>query len=77
MRSDELGKGTLNHTFKIQIETELEYWQSVLDRIVAAIKFLSSRGPAFRGDNKLLGSNNNGNFLGLLELLAKFDPFLG
>lgn len=76
MRSVKLGEGELNHTFKIQIETELHYWRSVLNRIVAVNKCLSSRGVVFRGDNKLIGSNNNGNFLGLLELLAKFDRFL-
>jgi len=31
---------------------------------------------AFRGDNELLGSPHNGNCLGLIELLAQFEPFL-
>jgi len=76
VRSDKLGKGTLDHKLKIQIESELQYWRSVLNRVVAVIKFLSSRGLAFRGENEVFGSNHNGNFLGSLELLAKFDPFL-
>ncbi|KAF0759438.1 zinc finger MYM-type protein 1-like, partial [Aphis craccivora] len=76
VRSDKLGKGTLNHTLKIQVESELKYWRSVLNRVVAVIKFLSSKGLAFRGENELFGSYHNGNFLGTLELLAKFDPFL-
>lgn len=40
------------------------------------IKFLAERGLAFRGTNELIGSPQNGNYLGILELLAKFDPFL-
>jgi hypothetical protein len=44
--------------------------------VVTVIKFLAARGLAFRGDNKLLGSVHNGNYLGTLEVIAHFDPFL-
>ena len=37
---------------------------------------MSSRGLAFRGDNEILGDTQNGNYLGSIELIAKFDPFL-
>ena len=40
------------------------------------IKTLSECGLAFRGDKEIIGSPNNGNYLGLLELIAKFDLFL-
>ena len=40
------------------------------------IKTLSECGLAFRGDNEIIGSPDNGNYLGLLELIAKFDLFL-
>ena len=40
------------------------------------IKFLSSRGLAFRGSSELVSSPQNGNFLGILELLAEYDTFL-
>ncbi|XP_046737114.1 zinc finger MYM-type protein 1-like [Diprion similis] len=59
-----------------QYKTEVDYWKSVLKRIVAVIKFLASRGLAFRGDNETFGSQNNGNYLGCMELLSEFDPFL-
>ena len=42
----------------------------------SVIKFLASRGLAFRGDNQTLASNQNGNYLGILELVSQFDPFL-
>ena len=59
-----------------QLKDEANYWKEVLRRVVAVIKFLSERGLAFRGENETLGSVHNGNYLGILELLAKFDPFL-
>lgn len=59
-----------------QHQKEVEYWRNVLKRIVAVIRFLASRGLPFRGDNEILGSPNNGNYLGCVELLAEFDPFL-
>ena len=40
------------------------------------IKFLSSRGLAFHGSSELVGSPQNDNFLGILELLAEYDIFL-
>lgn len=30
----------------------------------------------FFGDDEKLNSDHNGNFLGILELISKFDPFL-
>ncbi|KAL6480194.1 hypothetical protein MHYP_G00112270 [Metynnis hypsauchen] len=59
-----------------QIDAERQYWREVLKRVVAIIKFLGERGLAFRGDDERLGSPHNGNFLGIVELLAKFDPFI-
>ena len=40
------------------------------------IKFLPLRGLAFRRSSELVGSPQNGNFLGILELLAKYETFL-
>ena len=59
-----------------QILSEKVYWIEVLRRIVEVIKFLAERGLPFRGDDERLGSPHNGNFLGILELMSKFDPFL-
>uniref|UniRef100_A0A8C5E2Z2 TTF-type domain-containing protein n=1 Tax=Gouania willdenowi TaxID=441366 RepID=A0A8C5E2Z2_GOUWI len=59
-----------------QHESERAYWLNILKRIVATIQFLSSRGLPFRGDDELVGSPHNGNFLGCLELISRFDPLL-
>ena len=34
------------------------------------------RGQPLRGSNEIIGSKSNGNFLGIMELIAKFDLFL-
>ena len=59
-----------------QMTREISYWKKVLRRVVAVIKFLVERGLPLRGDNETLGSPHNGNFMGILELLSQFDPFL-
>lgn len=68
--------GRIDSELLSQYNTEISYWKNVLRRIVAVVKFLASRGLAFRGDNEILGSQNNGNYLGCLELISEFDPFL-
>ena len=40
------------------------------------MRFLAERGLAFRGSDETVGSPHNGNYLGALELVSKFDPFL-
>lgn len=54
----------------------MNYWRNVLERIVADIKFLALRGLPFHGDNEIVGSPNNGNYLGCMELFSEFDPLL-
>lgn len=60
----------------LQHNKEVEYWRNVLKRVIEAIKFISIRGLPFFGDDEKLNSDHNGNFLGILELISKFDPFL-
>ena len=59
-----------------QIEEKQKYWSALLERIIEVVKFFAERGLAFRGSDEKIGSHNNGNYLGFLELLAKFDPFM-
>ena len=47
-----------------------------MERIINVIKFLCERRLTFRGTDKTVESPNNGNYLGLLEILATVDPFL-
>lgn len=59
-----------------QVQERKQYWINVLRRVIAVVKFLAQRGMPFRGDDEIIGSQHNGNFLGIIELIAQFDPFL-
>ncbi|XP_065674102.1 uncharacterized protein LOC136091046 [Hydra vulgaris] len=63
------------HKSSRQIQNETQKWKDLLKRLIDAILFLAERGLAFRGVTHLIDSNN-GNFLGLLELLSHYDPLL-
>ncbi|XP_014678126.1 PREDICTED: zinc finger MYM-type protein 1-like [Priapulus caudatus] len=52
------------------------YWCQVSKRCVSVISFLAERVLAFRGTDEIVSSRNNGNYLGLMELLAQYDSFL-
>ena len=67
---------TLTSKLDEHIKAEKQYWRHVMERIIVVICTLSERGLPFRGNNIHSGSPDNGNYLGLLELLAKFDQFL-
>lgn len=69
-------KHCLETTFCKTYEQECQYWQNLLQRVVDVIIFLGQRGLALRGQNETIGSVENGNYLGILELLAKYDAFL-
>lgn len=40
------------------------------------VKYLAERGLSLRGHTSVFGDVRNGNYLGSLELLSQFDPFL-
>ena len=59
-----------------EILSEVAMWREILKRIIDIVLFLGERGLAFRGSSQRIGSADNGNFLGLIELLSKYDPIL-
>ena len=69
-------KETLDRILVEENEKVKGYWRDVLKRVVSTVRFLAVRGLAFRGTDEKFGSLSNGNFLGCLELLAEYDPFL-
>ncbi|GCB60504.1 hypothetical protein scyTo_0009187 [Scyliorhinus torazame] len=69
-------KNIVDQQLEEQMRKTIQYYFEVLKRVVAVIKFLSERGLAFRGHEEKWGSPNNGNFMGAIELIAEFDPFL-
>ncbi|XP_065675525.1 uncharacterized protein LOC136091744 [Hydra vulgaris] len=58
-----------------KLKTETENWKKLFQRILNVIIFLSERGLELFGSNQRIGDQANGNFLGIIELLSKYDPF--
>lgn len=58
------------------ILSEAAKWKKLLTWITDVVVFLGERGLAFGGSSLRIGDVHNGNFLGLLELLAHYDPLL-
>lgn len=56
-----------------KILSEVEKWKAILKRLLDVTLFLASRGLPFQGSSTKIGEVNNGNFLGILELLGRYD----
>ena len=66
----------INVIIEENVSSEAEKWKKLLSRIIDVVIFLGQRGLAFRGSSLRIGDVDNGNFLGLLELLAHYDPIV-
>ena len=51
-------------------------WCNVLKHIIDVVLFLGECGLAFSRSSHWVGDPNNGNFLGLIELLSRWNPIL-
>ncbi|PNT72528.1 hypothetical protein BRADI_2g45541v3 [Brachypodium distachyon] len=67
---------TIDKVAQRELEKEKEHWRKVLHRILLIVPFLGERNIAFRGSNCNLYQDNNGNFLGLIQMLAQFDQVM-
>ena len=64
---------TIDNVHQNLIVIETRKWQEILKRIISVLQFLGSQNLATRESSENLYDRNNGNFLKLMELLAKFD----
>jgi len=67
---------TLSEDLKSQINIEVGFWRQVIKRIINVTLTLGIQNLSFRGHNKKINSENRGNFLAIIDLLAKYDPVL-
>lgn len=58
------------------INDETKKWRNILHRLLDVTLFLAQQNLAFRGHREDISSENRGNFLELVQLLAKYDPVL-
>jgi hypothetical protein len=67
---------TIDEVQEKQIRKEANHWYKVFERLVATIQMLAERNLPFRGSDEHIGTPHNGIFLGVIELLGKFDPIM-
>ena len=59
-----------------EIVSQITKWREILKRIIDVVLFLGERSLAFRGSSQRIGHPHNGNFLGIIELVSRYDPVL-
>ena len=52
------------------------YWRQVLERIINVTVTLATCNLSFRGHREIIRQSNSGNFLSIIQLLARYDPVL-
>lgn len=67
---------SVNILLESEIQSESTKWKKLLERLIDVTLFLGERGLAFRGSSQQMYDPSNGNFLGILELIAHYDPIL-
>ena len=65
---------TIDSELQQKIMREKEWWREVLKGIIGGVEFLAKYNLLFRGNNEKLYVEDNGNFLGVMEMNGEFDP---
>ncbi|XP_026481919.1 zinc finger MYM-type protein 1-like [Ctenocephalides felis] len=68
--------GKLDEGHESAIKKEKSFWRQVLSRLLDVTLTLSTCNLAFRVHRENVDSSSKGNFLSIIELLAKYDPIL-
>lgn len=68
-------EATIDKAEQTVLETEVKKWRDILSRFLDIIIFLAKQNLALRGHREG-AAENRGNFLELVDLLAKYDPVL-
>ena len=62
--------------YQKKVSEEKQRWREILRCLLEVTLFLAERNLPFRGSSSLIGDQNNGNFLGTLELLSSYSPLV-
>jgi hypothetical protein len=65
----------LIHSGRLKIEKK-KRWLAIIGRIIYIIQYLTKEGLAFRRSANRLHESCNGNFLKMVEVIAKLDPLV-
>ncbi|XP_020875868.1 zinc finger MYM-type protein 1-like [Arabidopsis lyrata subsp. lyrata] len=69
-------KQTIDKHMQEEINKEKKHWRDVLLRIISLVKGLAKKNIAFRGRSDKIHEDDNGNFLGMIEVFGDFDPVM-
>ena len=67
---------TIDKVAQELLEKETNRWKHVLVRIIAAVKYFGKKTLSFRGSNEKLNEKKNEIFLGIMDMMAEFDPYI-
>ncbi|XP_065658447.1 uncharacterized protein LOC136082958 [Hydra vulgaris] len=67
---------TLDSDLQRVINGEMKKWRDILKVIVDAILFCAKNNLALRGSTEVIGEQNNGIFLNLIELISHYYPLV-
>ncbi|XP_050548310.1 zinc finger MYM-type protein 1-like, partial [Daktulosphaira vitifoliae] len=67
---------TIDHSTEKVINSETKKWRDILHRLLDITLFLAKQNLSFRGHREDFESENRGNFLELIKLMARYDPVL-
>lgn len=67
---------TLTEETEEMIRKKANYWRQVLERVINVTLMLAMSNLPFRGHRENENSSNKGNFLSVIDLIAKYDPVL-
>lgn len=68
--------GTVDIACQKSLREEQNFWRKILQRILDVTMMLATCNLAFRGSSDNIEDSNKGNFLSVIDLLAKYDPVL-
>ena len=67
---------TIEETLHVSLLEKINFWQKVLERLLNVTLMLAMCNLPFRGSTEELSNENKGNFLSIIQLIAKYDSVL-